>query len=225
MKKIKILMICIISIIMLLIISPKVEAKSYHIEDMNIKATVQDDGNVEIEHTLEYSFNGSYNGIFITIPTEYEDNDGIIEKIDDSIYGAQGIQVYSVSEVMKNGSSAEYTRVTKANNGANGVYITSKENGLYQLKVFSPSNNVNKIFKVKYILKNLCVKHEDVGELYYNFIGGGWECDIKNLNIDIYLPNNKEEIKIWGHGPDNGMSEIINNTHANFKVSNVKKGQ
>ena len=57
MKKIKILMICIISIIMLLIISPKVEAKSYHIEDMNIKATVQDDGNVEIEHTLEYSFN------------------------------------------------------------------------------------------------------------------------------------------------------------------------
>ena len=30
-------------------------------------------------------------------------------------------------------------------------------------------------------------------ELYYNFIGGEWECDINKLNIDIYLPNNKNE--------------------------------
>lgn len=80
-------------------------------------------------------------------------------------------------------------------------------------------------FELKYTIHNLCVKHNDIGELYYNFIGGEWETTIENLNIDIYLPNNQKAINIWGHGPSNGVSEIMSNNHASFKVSNVKPGQ
>ena len=75
------------------------------------------------------------------------------------------------------------------------------------LKMPFPVNTLNglreKTFDLYYTIKNLCVKHNDVGELYYNFIGGKWECDINKLNIDIYLPNNQDELKIWGHGPLN----------------------
>ena len=97
--------------------------------------------------------------------------------------------------------------------------------GIHEIKVYSPSQNTTKTFKISYIIKDLCVKHQDVGELYYNFIGGEWETTIKKLNIDVYLPNNQEEINIWGHGPYNGMSTIISKNQANFTVSDVKPGQ
>ena len=95
---------------------------------------------------------------------------------------------------------------------------------MYKLKVYSPSVNERKTFTVKYILKNVCVKHNDVGELYYNFIGGEWST-IKKLEIHVYLPDNKGQIYFWGHGPDNGTSKKVDNTHIKFEVNNVASGK
>lgn len=100
-----------------------------------------------------------------------------------------------------------------------------KEKGINQIKIYSPSTDVTKRFKIDYTLENLCVKHNDVGELYYNFIGGAWDVTIKNLNLDIYVPLNQNEMQVWGHGPYNGSSRIISKTHAKFKAKNVKSGQ
>ena len=69
--------------------------------------------------------------------------------------------------------------------------------GIENIKVYSPSTNITKTFILDYDITNLCVKHNDIGELYYNFIGGEWDVDINNLNIDVYLPNNKEEIYMY----------------------------
>ena len=53
----------------------------------------------------------------------------------------------------------------------------------------------------------------------------GWETNIKRLNIDIYVPNNNSEIRIWGHGPYNGKSSIINNNHVNLYCTDIKPYQ
>ena len=180
-----------------------------------IKATVLENGDLEVEQILEYSFNGDYNGIYITIPTKYENKEKVISEIDDNIYNAQGVVLESVAEI-KNNYEINYEKVNTARNGQNGVYTETKNNGEYKLKIYSPSQDENKKFKVKYSLKNVCVKHNDVGELYYNFIGGEWQCSIKDLSINLYLPHNTEEPKIWGHGPDSGISEIVIKTFAEF---------
>ena len=52
MKKIKVIISIIISIAIMLILQTKVEAKSYYIEDMDIKATILENGDVEVEQTL-----------------------------------------------------------------------------------------------------------------------------------------------------------------------------
>ena len=80
----------------------KVQAKSYYIEEMDIQATILENGDVEVEQTLEYSFNGDYNGIYITIPTKYENKEEVISKIDDSIYNAQGVVLKSVTQLENN---------------------------------------------------------------------------------------------------------------------------
>ncbi len=60
----------------ILITNTKVQAKSYYIDDMQIEATVQNNGDLQIEQTLKYAFNGEYNGIYITIPTKYKKSRG-----------------------------------------------------------------------------------------------------------------------------------------------------
>ena len=227
-KNIKQLVIFLIILIAIIFIQNKVEAQSYYIEDMDIQANVNTDGSVDIEQTLTYYFNGEYNGIYITVPykvtnSEYKD---IIKnnRINDNLYTGSDVDVKSVSEIIGK-AEKNYNIEKNAINGENGVYTTTKDKKTFGIKVYSPSSNELKTFKIKYNIKDLCVQHNDIGELYYNFIGGEWKCNIENLNIDIYLPYNKSEIKIWGHGPYNGQSKIISNTHANFKVNDIKKGQ
>ena len=65
----------IVAIITIIILQNKVEANSYSIENMNIKATIKEDGSVDVEQMLEYKFNGKYNGIYITIPYNKDDKE------------------------------------------------------------------------------------------------------------------------------------------------------
>lgn len=206
----------------------EVDAKSYSIENMDIQATVGKDGSLSIEQEITYKFNGSYNGIYINVPYNLQDAqlDEVVKenKINDALYNGNDIKVNEVL-VLDKEKETKFTEVNRALNGNDMVYTNTRESGMQKIKIYSPSENTTKTFKVDYIIKNLCVKHNDVGELYYNFIGGAWEVEIKSLNIDIYLPENQEQIYIWGHGPYNGQSKVINNTHANFKVKNIKEGQ
>ena len=166
MKKIlKITISILIMLTAIFILQNKVEAKSYYIENMNIEATILRNGDVEIEQTLEYAFSGEYNGIYITIPTQYQNKEKVISKIEDDNYNVEEVKLQSV-KLIKNGEELPYTKVYSAQNGATGVYTEEEKNNMYKLKVYSPSNSENKTFKVNYILKNLCVKHNDVGELY-----------------------------------------------------------
>ena len=206
MKKLLIIPLLFLAITAIFLGQNKVQAKSYTVEDMDIQATINSDGSVKIEQKITYNFSGSYNGIYINIPYQLEDIEA--EKavknneIDDDIYNGSKVTVNKVSTI-KNGTETEFSKVTSATNGNKNVYTTTNESGLQKIKVYSPSNNTTKTFKIDYVIDNLCVKHNDIGELYYNFIGGAWEVTIKKLNIDIYIPQNTENIEVWGHGPYN----------------------
>ena len=221
----KILMIILLFFVFVFGSKLQVQAKSYYIDDMKIQATIMEDGNLEIEQTLKYVFNGSYNGIYITIPTKYKNREDIISEISDNIYNASGVYLEGVSVIDNYNNTRYFKESIAAVNGSDGVYTEEDMYNSYKLKVYSPSQDTQKTFKIKYILKDVCVLHNDIGELYYNFIGGDWQCSIKNLDIDVFLPNNKKDIKIWGHGPDNGQATIIDNTHTNFNVKNVPTGK
>lgn len=204
--KIKVLIALIFAVLSILLFLGKVDAKSYNIENMDMQVTIKDDGSAQIKHSLTYKFNGDYNGIYINIPYNLDDKeykDAVSNnKINNNFYNGSGVTVEKVIETTS-GKNVEYQSVSFAYNGDRNLYTTKSDEGNYQIKVYSPSNSEKKTFDIYYTIKNLCVKHNDVGELYYNFIGGEWECDINKLNIDIYLPNNKNELKIWGHGPLN----------------------
>ena len=141
MKK-KIIMTLILLVSILIIFQIKVQAKSYYIENMEINASILDNGDVDIEQTLEYSFNGNYNGIYITIPTGYKNNENVISEIKDEIYDVQGVELKSV-KMIDGAEETEYRKVNEAYNGTNEVFTEQSNYDKYQLKVYSPSSNEN----------------------------------------------------------------------------------
>ena len=223
------LLIVTIFFVLTLLINNNSYAKSYTIENMNIKATILEDGSVNIKQDITYEFNGSYNGIYITIPCNFKDtereqaNDKLNN--DDKIYNGTSVEVKEVTD--SNHAKYQKSYIGYVSNGSKGKYTIDKDNEKYTIKVYSPSQYETKTFTINYDIKNLCVKHSDVGELYYNFIGGEWDVEIKKLNLDILLPNNitEEDLYAFGHGPYNGVVTIISKKHINFKVNNIKKGQ
>ena len=185
-KKVKLLGIILFAFIILFISKNTVQAKSYKIKNMDIQATINQDGSVSIEQELTYKFSGSYNGIYIDIPYNLEDTTlnkiGKESSIDDNFYNGDGIYVEGVY-LIQNGEERKFQESNFARNGNANLYTVTKENGIQQIKVYSPSEDITKTFKIDYIIQNLCVKHNDIGELYYNFIGGNWEVEIEKLNI------------------------------------------
>ena len=217
-------------IISIIIINPsKVEADSYKINNMNIEAIINEDGSVNIVQDITYDFNGSYNGIYLNIPikTTYLEQKVIKgSKINDSLYEGDSVTVKEIKVIDNNKNSEEiFQQVEKARNGDSKVYTKESNKKEEKIKIYYPVSNKTETFQISYKINNICVSHEDIGELYYNFIGGEWKCLIENLNIDIYLPSNENEILIWGHGPLNGESEILSSKHASFRVADVKPGQ
>ena len=62
-------------IVFLILMQISTQARSYSIEEMNIQATVLDNGDVNIKQSITYDFNDVYNGIYINIPYVIEDKE------------------------------------------------------------------------------------------------------------------------------------------------------
>lgn len=227
-KKIILITYIFLFVISIYMINPiKAEADSYKISNMDIQSIINEDGSVSIVQDITYNFNGTYNGIYLNIPIKTTElGQKIIQenKINDAFYEGDSITINEVKAI-NNNNEILFEKVTWAKNGEKGVYTINTNGYNKQIKVYYPVSNKEETFQISYKINNLCVKHKDIGELYYNFIGGGWECPIENLNIDIYLPKNENEILVWGHGPLNGESKILSDKHASFKVTNIKPGE
>ena len=226
MKKIRFVLVILIFFIILLL-SERVQAKDYSIESIDMQVEIQKNGDLKIDQTLQYNFNGSYNGIYITIPygvndTKYDEIRKQTSLVNDSFYNASEVQINKVSVTGNMFKLTDY-----AINGQNQVYTVAEENNIRKIKIYSPTTNSSKTFFISYTLKDVAVKHNDIGEIYYNFIGGAWDKDIKRLNIDIKLPNNtsKENLYAFAHGPENGVVTIENANQINLYVENVKSGE
>ncbi len=176
------------------------------ITDWLVDADLQQNGDLVISEDITFEFNEKFNGVY---------RDIVIDKTD----GISDIEV-----AMINGASIlEYLQVTKAKNGEQGVYILEEKNNKIIIKIFSPSKDEIKTFRLSYVVNNLATKYKDTGELYYKFLGNENKTPINNFVVNISLPSedNSNKIKIFAHGPLNGKIDKINEKHYRLRVDKV----
>ena len=178
---IKILIACAIIIGINIILTSHCNAKSYEVSNMNIKATIEDTGDVYVEQEITYDFTGDYNGVYVNIPISPEKQTLYNQNDPDQIYNATSVKIDKIT--LKNSTSeAIIDNVNNAFVGDNYVYIkeyygesytdrnyfmnstntTSSVNAAnyegIRIKIFLQSSYQQRTFKLYYRLKNLCVK-------------------------------------------------------------------
>lgn len=172
------------------------------ITDYYMEATILENGDVSVKEafTLDGTFNGFERELLVG----------------NTIYDGTSINIVSVKGISDTNIDFEtltldgdsFELVEGAASGDYGVYTLDINGGTYSLKIFNPSH-YNKIFYIEYIIKNMAIKHKDVGELGYNIFTSLNE-DLTNLNVRIKVPGNKN-IRAWGHGSLLGLVKIESN--------------
>jgi len=204
------------SIILILLIYSSCYAdtqKKYHIEKYLIDATIDSNGDIIIEENITYSFTGQFNGV--TRDIGFTDADDIIlQKV--IISYKDGRQ----KDVVPSGTDYE------SGSGTEGTYAQKKRNNILYLKIFEPSYSELKTFTYVYKLDNVVKVYDDIAEFYWGMIDDKWESSISDISIiiDIPLGAAKEELKVWAHGPLEGLSEIVDENTFRFTLNSLPPG-
>lgn len=180
---------------------------SLSIPDWVVDAHLLKTGDLFIVEDITFRFDSDANGVFREIVLE----------------NTSGVKDIQVEELLGN-NTIQYNLAEEAQNGDSGVFLIINESGSTILKIFSPSEEGQiKTFRISYAVRDVAVKYNDIGELYYKFLGDENETPIGSFKINIKLPENvaDENIKIFAHGPLNGEYRKINSNTITLYVEDV----
>lgn len=213
------------------IVNVDFEITNYHID-----AYVESDGAMRVEELLTYdgSFHGQeWNLQYATgrntpkTVSDLSDLEG-----DARIYDAQSvsdIRVYVLIDPDGGTGESNLVEYMPALSGAgemgdSGIYERRSESNTLFLKIFSLTQNERRAILITYRLKDVAVMHQDVAEVYWNFIGERWEEPLNDVEINIHLPRASEELRVFAHGPLGGVSEIVSDSQVRLSVDRMSAG-
>lgn len=193
-------------IIVILIVPLNVFAEdSLSITRWIVDSELLETGNLKVSEDLTFKFNDDFNGVYRNIVLE----------------GTDGISDINLFELV-NGTEVPYTLNSGANKGDSNVYSYEQDKNGINLMIFAPSENEERTFRIKYNLLNVAIMHSDTGEFYYKYLGDENETPINYFSATLLLPKlDRENIKIFAHGPLNGNINFIDNDLIKLEVSGV----
>lgn len=169
-------------LVSVLALTPPAGAKSYHFTRVDIEATILSNGDLRIVENRTASFSGSFSELWYEIDTT--GSDGVAEL---AVYDSGNKLVESASETP-------------------GTYRTERKGKTVTVRVYFDVVNEARTFTFEYTLKNAVIVHRDTAELYWKFIGDGWDVPTDQVRIEVFYPTgvSRDDVRVWGHGPLHG---------------------
>jgi|SRR5690554_4016088 len=205
-KRFNTIIFIILTIFLIVLFPQKGNAKEKLIvSEWVVNASVLENGDLSISEDITFKFNDDFNGVIREVVIK----DGI-----------KDVQVSEINEDLIN----EYNRVNKAKNGDDGVFVFKEEKESVNIEIFSPSENEKKTFRISYNVKNVAIKYNDIGEVYYKLVGDENNIPIDKFKANITLPSedNEDLTKLFVHGPQNGKFNQVNEKLYTLEVEDVK---
>lgn len=203
------------------------------IDNYYIDATVLQNGDVNVKEL--FILNGEYNGYERIL--NYKNSNSVVfsgkesDLNGSSIYDGDSIEINEVkgididgkidfSYLKKDGNLFEKSLVP-LNSGIYGKYFETVTNDGIKIKIYNPSS-YNNAFYIDYTIKNMAVLHNDVAELGFNIFSDQQTEFINLLEMFVHLPNNKNELRAWGHGPLTGTTENVDKENVKLTINNIE---
>jgi len=139
--------------------------RSYSIERFDAQIRVNRDASIDVTETMTAQFNGSYNGLYRTIPIKYRNAQGLNWTL--------GISLQSARD----------------DAGRNLRTETSREGANIKFKMWIPgAMNATRTIVLRYHATNGLRFFDEHDELYWNITGDEWEVPIRAATAEITLP-------------------------------------
>lgn len=155
-------------IFLLLALAPAggaLEQRSWKIENFEVLLEVRADGTLRVTETIQPHFVGSYNGIFRTIPIDYDAPGGF------------NYRLFLALESIRDGAGRELR------------YESSREGHYKKFKIWIPgAQDTTKTVVITYRVENGLRYFDDHDELYWNVTGAEWPVPIERASARVRLP-------------------------------------
>lgn len=201
--------ICFIFLLFLLIVlTANISQASGGLRLRNLDYDVQlnSDGTADVVETWRISIEDT-NTLFKTF------------EVDSSKYSE--ITDVKVSEVTSSGEK-DFTQVNQYQYHLNkDTYYGLIYNRKFEIAWGANAKNTTRTYKISYKIIDAIKNYNDCSEFYWQFISTDSEIPADLVKGTIKLPvavANKEDLKVWAHGPLNGNIQIVSNDTVEFEV-------
>lgn len=174
-------------------------AKEYVVAQAQITAQIASDGSLLVSEVRTYRFSGSYSWATMTLTTK----------------ASQPIEAITVSEGDQ--------RYIEDASGTPGTYQVTSKPKQTDIKWFYQANDEERTFTISYRVRNAVRVYSDVAELYWQFIGKGWDVPTRRAVVVVTLPKPApaDSIRVWGHGPLHGSVRLVDSATARWEVDDL----
>ncbi|OXS59315.1 hypothetical protein B1A99_11885 [Cohnella sp. CIP 111063] len=176
----------------------RAEDRSFEISEVEIHASIDRDGNMQVTELDTYHFNGAFNGVLVDLNSSGSD-------------GIEGFQAFE--EAGQQSIPLEFEQT------ADGEKLN--------YKVYAKSENETKVFRYTYTVKNVVQVYADTSELYWKFFDETNPSDLGKVRIRVELPEGaeRERVQAFGHGPASGTLDIEDRGVVRFEMSPLPSGE
>ncbi|MCW3490165.1 DUF2207 domain-containing protein [Dethiobacter alkaliphilus] len=175
-------------------------AVSFHFPSVEIDARVQEDGSMLITEQRTVDFADPSRGMYMWIETPAQ---------------------ITISEMTVEENGEPYTYNPGDTEGPPGTFFTIEEDNRFFVDWSYERRDGIRSFTLRYRVEDVVLVHDDVAELYFQFIGDEWSGRADNVLVRMQLPSNAdtEDIRAWGHGPLHGEVTIVDGQTVTWEVS------
>lgn len=199
----------------LLLVPSFVKAASYQITDQLIEAEILNNGDLRISEliVMDGTFNGyekslSYANYLLEDDFSSYDNNSLYNASDIELIGIKGKKIDGNVDfdTFDDSDFVKFQLVNSASNGNMTVYTEDEVYNGYTYRLYYPANHEKVAFLITYVVEEAVVVHQDVAELYWNFITPNDYDDINHVQVKVLLPgvDNSSNFRFWAHGDLSG---------------------
>lgn len=200
------------------------QAKSYSMPQVSIDATVMPNGDLHVVEKRSFSFSGSYSAVW----WNFEASD--VEKKDRHGYTVNKVKIKIGDGKNQTVQSVPFHTEWR-DSGGPGTTAWSYDKKKTSLYLFFSATDTDMTATIDYTVDQAAIAYEDVGEIYWKYVGSGWEQDSQNVTCTIHTPlplNTKvsagDNLRAWGHGPLNGTVSVTDKGTVVYQVDRIAAG-
>lgn len=179
--------------------------RSYVFDEVRIDAELRPDGSLSVVEERTFDFSGTYRFAFYELPL----SDG--QEVLDLAVAEDGAPLVEADP----------------DDEEPGTFGRDDEDGLaFTWYYRSPATDEQRTFTISYTVTGAGIRHADAAELYWQWIGDGWEVPTRELVANVELPGDApleagDDLRIWAHGPLDGAVEQVSPRTVRTSVTDV----